>query len=87
MECNITHFESREVICSQKGVHNRFKGARFLTVFGSGDKYADNCVRTLLFSKVIALDTVHPSIALGAVLRSVPTLMCYALLCLRVQSN
>ena len=28
---------------------NRFKSARFLTVFDSGDKYADNCVRNTTF--------------------------------------
>ena len=44
-----THFESWKAICSQQGVQNRFKGAWFLTVFDSGDKYADNCVRNTTF--------------------------------------
>ena len=54
MPCSIiTDFESWETVCSQNGVQNRFKGARFLTVFDSGDKYADNCVRnTTHFLKV-----------------------------------
>ena len=46
---NITHFESGEAVWSQNGVENRFKDARFLTVFDSGDKYADNCVRNTTF--------------------------------------
>ena len=46
---NITHFESGKAICSQKGVQNRFKGAQFLTVFDSEDKYTDNCVINTTF--------------------------------------
>ena len=43
---------SREAVCCQLGVQNRFKSARFITVFDSGDKNADNCVRNNTFFKV-----------------------------------
>ena len=46
---NINHFESGEAVCSQKGVQNRGKGARFLTVFDTDNKYADNCIRNTIF--------------------------------------
>ena len=49
---NIAHFESGEAACSHQGVPNRLKGARLITVFDSGDNYADNCIETTLFSKV-----------------------------------
>ena len=38
-----------EVVCNQKTVQNRFKGARNLIVFNSGNKYADNSVRKAAF--------------------------------------
>ena len=42
--------EGGEAVWSQKGVQNRSKCAWFLTVFDSGDKYADNCFwNTALF--------------------------------------
>ena len=46
---NITHFESGKAICSHKGVQNRFKCARFLTVAIST---VITALETLLFSKV-----------------------------------
>ena len=36
-------------VCSQMGFQNRFKGGRFLTVFDTCDKCADNCVRNTTF--------------------------------------
>ena len=44
-EVTLPIFESGKAICSQQGVQNHFKGARFLTVFDCEDKYADNCIR------------------------------------------
>ena len=49
---NITNFENGSAVCSKKGVQNRFRCSRFLTVFDSGDEYAETALETLFFSKV-----------------------------------
>ena len=68
---NITHIESGEAICSQNGIQNRFKGAQFLTVFDSGDKYTD-ALETQFFSKVgidwIGIEMSGPPLVLTEVI-------------------